>query len=69
MGLDRTVPENYFLFLREVHAYFAQAFAHRRYAVWTIKKWQAWIAVGSYWRTDCKKELVWIIVSTTYIAI
>lgn len=48
---------------------FAQAFAHRRYAVWTIKKWQAWIAVGSYWRTDCKKELVWIIVSTTYIAI
>lgn len=33
------------------------------------KNVQAWIAVGSYWRTDCKKELVWIIVSTTYIAI
>lgn len=69
MGLDWTVPENSYLFLRNVCAYFCPDLCSQK--ILSSKHWdmQAWIPVDSCWRKDYRKELDWIVVSTMSIVI
>ena len=62
MGFDWTVPENYYSFLRDVCA---QPLLTEDIQYEPPRNVQAWIAAGFCWKKDGKKELIWIIISTT----